>query len=181
MVLCLRPTVVIKELRFQYRLERPAIYLRSPAALRRRHLSSNSAPGPANSPRKQITVLSDDGRVQWQDLTRLEKVARTTQQTFNVGLVIGGFFLTVCLVFYLRFLIAKANRELSYIYFIPRSSPQIARPVISIGLSIRFEGMLGHLNYLDQSRRSEPLESLHSTNGLERGLSRKVAQHLSSK
>ena len=100
MVLCLRPTVVIKQLCFQCRLEQPAIYLRSSAALRRRHLSTNSASGPTNSTRKQVTVLSDDGRVQWRDLTRLEKVARTTQQTFNIGLILSGFFLTVRLLFW---------------------------------------------------------------------------------
>ena len=104
MVLCLRPTSVIKELRLQCRLERPAIYLRSPAAVRRQHVSSNSTSGPATTSRKQVTVLSDDGRVQWQDLTRFEKVARTTQQTFNFGLILGGFFLTVCLVLYFEYL-----------------------------------------------------------------------------
>ena len=48
------------------------------------------------SPRKKsVTVLSDDGRVQWGDLSRGEKVARTTQQSFNFVLVLAGAVLTV--------------------------------------------------------------------------------------
>lgn len=48
------------------------------------------------SPRKKsVTVLSDDGRVQWGDLSRGEKVARTTQQSFNFMLVLAGAVLTV--------------------------------------------------------------------------------------
>ena len=46
--------------------------------------------------RKQVTVTTDDGRVHWQDLTVREKAARTTQQTFNFGIVLAGFFGTVC-------------------------------------------------------------------------------------
>ena len=41
--------------------------------------------------RKPVTILNDDGRVQWKDLSVGEKAARTTQQTFNFGLIIAGF------------------------------------------------------------------------------------------
>ncbi|CAG7940676.1 unnamed protein product [Penicillium salamii] len=57
------------------------------------------------SPRKKsVTVLSDDGRVQWGDLSRGEKVARTTQQSFNFMLVLAGAVLTggVFTLFYLE-------------------------------------------------------------------------------
>lgn len=47
------------------------------------------------SSRKQVTVVNDDGRVQWKDLSIGEKAARTTQQTFNFGVVLTGFIMTV--------------------------------------------------------------------------------------
>ena len=41
-------------------------------------------------PRKGVTVTNDDGRVPWNDLSAGEKAARTTQQTFNLGIVLAG-------------------------------------------------------------------------------------------
>ncbi|KAJ5502348.1 Mitochondrial inner membrane translocase complex subunit Tim21 [Penicillium fimorum] len=65
---------------------------------------NNTGNGPhILSPRKKaITVLSDDGRVKWGDLSRGEKVARTTQQSFNFVIVLVGAVLTggVCVLFY---------------------------------------------------------------------------------
>ncbi|KAJ5143710.1 uncharacterized protein N7515_002497 [Penicillium bovifimosum] len=59
---------------------------------------------PASTRKKSITVLSDDGRVQWGDLSRGEKVARTTQQSFNFLIVLAGAVLTggVFTLFYLE-------------------------------------------------------------------------------
>jgi import inner membrane translocase subunit TIM21 len=45
--------------------------------------------------RKGVTVLNDDGRVAWGELSGKEKVARTTQQTFNFSMIILGAVLTV--------------------------------------------------------------------------------------
>lgn len=45
--------------------------------------------------RKAVTMLNDDGRVAWSDLSAREKAARTTQQTFNFGMIILGAMLTV--------------------------------------------------------------------------------------
>ncbi|KAL8735134.1 MAG: hypothetical protein Q9166_001010 [cf. Caloplaca sp. 2 TL-2023] len=44
--------------------------------------------------RKQITVANDDGRVHWKELSIKEKVARTTQQTFNLGVILTGLVMT---------------------------------------------------------------------------------------
>ncbi|KAI9651316.1 mitochondrial import inner membrane translocase subunit tim21 [Ciborinia camelliae] len=44
--------------------------------------------------RKAVTTFNDDGRVPWRDLSGREKVARTTQQTFNLGIVLIGTALT---------------------------------------------------------------------------------------
>lgn len=49
---------------------------------------------PRNS-RKNITVLSDDGRYEWGELSGREKVARATQQSFNFVVVLAGVVLTV--------------------------------------------------------------------------------------
>lgn len=45
--------------------------------------------------RKAVTVINDDGRVAWGDLSVKEKAARTTQQTFNFSLIILGAVMTV--------------------------------------------------------------------------------------
>ncbi|KAK6596518.1 hypothetical protein H4I96_09170 [Botrytis cinerea] len=47
-----------------------------------------------NQKRKAVTTFNDDGRVPWRDLSRREKVSRTTQQTFNLGTVLVGTALT---------------------------------------------------------------------------------------
>lgn len=54
--------------------------------------TSNATPRPR---RKAVTPFNDDGRVSWGDLTAGEKAARTTQQTFNFGMILLGAVLTV--------------------------------------------------------------------------------------
>ncbi|KAI9742907.1 MAG: mitochondrial import inner membrane translocase subunit tim21 [Claussenomyces sp. TS43310] len=56
-------------------------------------LGTTSSPDPQTR-RKTVTVLNDDGRVAWGNLSASEKVARTTQQSFNFGLIILGAVLT---------------------------------------------------------------------------------------
>ncbi|KAL0257165.1 mitochondrial import inner membrane translocase subunit tim21 [Diplodia seriata] len=41
-----------------------------------------------------VTVSNDDGHVRWGDLTSVEKVARSTQQSFNFLVVIAGVLAT---------------------------------------------------------------------------------------
>lgn len=58
--------------------------------------SSLGREGAASGPtRKQITVMSDDGRLRWSELTGKEKVARATQQSFNFMIVVIGAVMTV--------------------------------------------------------------------------------------
>ncbi|QMW35348.1 hypothetical protein G4B84_010839, partial [Aspergillus flavus NRRL3357] len=40
--------------------------------------------------RRNVTVLSDDGRYEWGELTGREKVARATQQSFNFVIILAG-------------------------------------------------------------------------------------------
>ena len=61
----------------------------------RLYATENSLGNTKSSSRKQVTVIGDDGRVQWKELTVGEKAARTTQQTFNFGVILLGLSLTV--------------------------------------------------------------------------------------
>ena len=62
--------------------------------LSRRCASQSTLGGQPTSSRKQVTVINDDGRVQWKDLSAREKTARTTQQTFNLGIILVGLIMT---------------------------------------------------------------------------------------
>jgi import inner membrane translocase subunit TIM21 len=55
-------------------------------------LGGQSGSGPT---RKHISVISDDGRYKWSELSGKEKVARATQQSFNFVIVILGVVMTV--------------------------------------------------------------------------------------
>ena len=55
-----------------------------------RHASTSSGPS-----RRAITVTTDDGRYDWKELSKSEKAARGTQQTFNFLLVSLGLVGTV--------------------------------------------------------------------------------------
>lgn len=53
-------------------------------------------PGATPSPRRRnVTVLSDDGRYEWGELSGREKVARATQQSVNFAVILVGAALTV--------------------------------------------------------------------------------------
>ena len=68
-----------------------------PFAIRRQYAASNTLTGMKEpSVRKQVTVGNDDGRVPWGQLSPGEKVARTTQQTFNLGVILAGAVGLVC-------------------------------------------------------------------------------------
>jgi import inner membrane translocase subunit TIM21 len=61
------------------------------ARLATQSASSNTPPTPK---RRSVTVVNDTGRIPWQNLSIGEKAARTTQQTFNLGLVLVGLAAT---------------------------------------------------------------------------------------
>jgi len=44
--------------------------------------------------RRQVTVVNDDGRINWTELSGREKVARTTQQSFNLVIIVTGVVMT---------------------------------------------------------------------------------------
>ena len=84
------------------RIARHARYrtLRLPAlqVATRKYSTANSLGATQKSSRQQVTVVNDDGRVDWKDLSVREKAARTTQQSFNLGIISLGFIGTVRLI-----------------------------------------------------------------------------------
>lgn len=59
--------------------------------IQRHYATSNTLAGTSKpSVRKQVTVGNDDGRVPWGELSIGEKVARTTQQSFNSAVIFAG-------------------------------------------------------------------------------------------
>ncbi|KAK5167106.1 mitochondrial import inner membrane translocase subunit tim21 [Saxophila tyrrhenica] len=61
-----------------------------PAAITARSATTDSAA----ARRRAVTVANDTGRVPWQQLSFGEKAARTTQQSFNFGLILLGVVAT---------------------------------------------------------------------------------------
>lgn len=62
----------------------------------RSYATQSSLGGNGSGPtRKQISVMSDDGRYKWSELSGKEKIARATQQSFNFVIVIVGVVMTV--------------------------------------------------------------------------------------
>lgn len=83
---------------------RPAVI--APAVLRQaRTATTSSLPNDTpTSRRRAVTVANDTGQVPWKQLSIGEKAARTTQQSFNLGVVLLGVGLTgvVAYVLYLE-------------------------------------------------------------------------------
>ncbi|KAL8923128.1 MAG: hypothetical protein Q9208_004812 [Pyrenodesmia sp. 3 TL-2023] len=73
---------------------------------------------PGRSPlasRKQVTVTNDDGRVHWKELSVREKVARTTQQTFNFGIVLTGLVMTGgCAYFFYKEVLSTDSKTVQF-------------------------------------------------------------------
>ncbi len=73
-----------------------------PIAIHRHYATSKTLTGTnESSSRKQVTIGNDDGRVPWGQLSTGEKAARTTQQTFNFGVVLAGAVGLVAVCYFL--------------------------------------------------------------------------------
>ncbi|KAL8898766.1 MAG: hypothetical protein Q9207_006535 [Kuettlingeria erythrocarpa] len=65
--------------------------------------------------RKQVTVTNDDGRVHWKELSIKEKAARTTQQTFNFGIVLTGLVMTGgCAYFFYQEVLSTDSKTVQF-------------------------------------------------------------------
>ncbi|KAG9234940.1 TIM21-domain-containing protein [Amylocarpus encephaloides] len=88
-------------------ISRAAPLLSFPATLRpiiaARLYATQTRLGASTTPqqprKKAVTAFNDDGRVAWGNLSPMEKAARTTQQTFNFGMILAGAVLTSGVVY----------------------------------------------------------------------------------
>lgn len=60
----------------------------------RNYATQDTLRGTSTPSRKQVTVVNDDGRISWKELSVKEKAARATQQTFNLGIILSGLVMT---------------------------------------------------------------------------------------
>ena len=165
-----RLTQLAEPSHFKIRLGRSRLSWISPVTALRCYATQNGSASSPNVSRKQVTVVGDDGRVQWQDLSGREKVARTTQQTFNFGLILTGIFMTVS--FLMRNYVEhqlRQDRAALCIFCTRKSSPRTAKPVTSTVPSIESAPTRKLWSYLDPATRFELLGSRRLTNGQEQG------------
>lgn len=73
------------------------VRLRFVPRIARQYTTQKSLRGTSASNRKHITVMNDDGHVEWGELSNKEKAARTTQQSFNLMVILAGVVMTVWL------------------------------------------------------------------------------------
>jgi import inner membrane translocase subunit TIM21 len=70
---------------------------------------------PPNTPsRRAVTVTSDDGRINWGDLSAREKAARTTQQSFNFLVIAAGVLMTGTVAVFLYTDVFSPNSKTAY-------------------------------------------------------------------
>ena len=78
-----------------YPLHRSMIPLARGSVTQRQYATSSSLPHASTTSRRAVTVTSDTGQVPWKELSVREKAARSTQQSFNFGIVLLGICMTV--------------------------------------------------------------------------------------
>lgn len=92
--------------------------------------------------RRSITVTSDDGRYAWSELSKREKAARTTQQSFNFVFVTAGALATIA-VSYLLYteLFAADSKTVQFNRAVERikADPR-CREILGPANKIRFHG-----------------------------------------
>ena len=76
--------------------------------------SVGTSAAPDRPRHRTVTVFNDDGQVRWGDLSPAEKVARTTQQTFNFGLVGVGAAATVAVFLLIYTDVFSGDSSVSY-------------------------------------------------------------------
>jgi import inner membrane translocase subunit TIM21 len=75
----------------------------------RPYATNNTTPS-----RRAVTVTNDDGRVNWTDLSRPEKAARTAQQSFNFLVVAAGMVMTGTVAVFLFTDVFSPNSKTAY-------------------------------------------------------------------
>ena len=100
-----------------------------------------------------MTIVNDDGRVKWTNLTVREKVARTTQQTFNLGLIITGVCMTVSFSLGANENDSNSRREECVTFSIVMSFHQIAKQGYSTVRPTESNQTVELWSYLGQANR----------------------------
>lgn len=155
----------------------PARILRRLASHRYYATSKTLAGTTKTSSRKQVTIGNDDGSVPWGQLSAGEKAARTTQQTFNFGVIIAGAvglvwrqFVSLCVVLIqIRLLLATI--------FTSMSSPPTVKPDTSIERLTGSEPTLVHSVCLGLLKRLAHLVNPQQASGPEIDQLRKQAYY----
>ncbi len=96
-------------------------------------IGTTSTPS-SGSKRRAVTPFNDNGRVPWGQLSAGEKIGRTTQQSFNFGLMILGALATVrpyliSILGMMRIRILTLCREVLSMSCIQKSSRQIVKRI----------------------------------------------------
>lgn len=138
--------------------------------LRRRcyryYATSNTLAGTTKtSSRKQVTIGNDDGRVPWGQLSPGEKAARTTQQTFNFGVILAGAIGLVRRRFVSLCVILIQTRPLLATISTSMSSPPTVKPDTSIERLTGSELTLVHSVCLGLVKRSAHLVNPQQASG----------------
>ncbi|KAK3626308.1 mitochondrial import inner membrane translocase subunit tim21 [Elasticomyces elasticus] len=90
------------------------------------------------SRRRSITVVSDTGQVPWKSLSVGEKAARTTQQSFNLGLILLGVGLTGTVAYVLYLEVFSTNSKVAVFN---RAADQVRKDPKCIELLAGSDGM----------------------------------------
>ena len=143
-----------------------------PCVSLRAYATHNTLGGASGSSRKQVTVVNDDGRVNWGDLSTREKAARTTQKTFHMGVILTGLVMTVRAT--REWLNASTNDSRGELRTcsIQRCLLRIVELEFSIGRWTRLEQAHVLQKSSDLVTRSEHSGNLRGTDGQEQDLLR---------
>lgn len=136
-------------------------------------LGGNSS-GPT---RKQVSVMTDDGRYAWSELSGREKVARATQQSFNFVIVVVGVVMTVHSPFLFFSAYISISILMAYLInraaFWPSSIPMYSHQIAKLG-SLKRQSIASRKTHdvhlcSEIAKRSKHMEKQRGTNGLETG------------
>jgi mitochondrial import inner membrane translocase subunit TIM21 len=115
----------------------------APQRIHIRHASTSSGPS-----RRAVTVTTDDGRYSWNELSRGEKAARGTQQTFNFLLVSLGLAGTVKALLSVEFAVSLTDRAkqitIAYLLYVELLAPSSS--------TVQFNAAVGRIKASSECR-----------------------------
>ena len=143
----------------------------------RTYATQSTVGGTTKASRKQVTIVNDDGRINWSDLTTREKAARTTQKTFHLSIILAGLVMTVGNPKKRHRPPTDSFRVELHIYCMRMYLHQIVRPGYSIGLWTRLRQARKLRRSLARVKGYEHSGNRQRTNGQELGRLRRMMSH----